>query len=48
MTSCGETTRENGTYFVNKGYPAGFNGTTSCQLTVDKMSPDVCQYRYLS
>lgn len=45
MTSCGETTRENGTYFVNKGYPAGFNGTTSCQLTVDKMSPDVCQYR---
>ncbi|XKL69665.1 hypothetical protein PGB90_007434 [Kerria lacca] len=45
MVSCGQTTHENGTYFVNKGYPAGFNGTTSCQLSVDKISADVCQYR---
>ncbi|KAG6444635.1 hypothetical protein O3G_MSEX003479 [Manduca sexta] len=45
MKSCGATTSENGTYFVNSGYPAVFDGTGSCELTVVKSDPDVCQIR---
>ncbi|KAI8431158.1 hypothetical protein MSG28_001203 [Choristoneura fumiferana] len=45
MTSCGSTTSENGTYFVNSGYPSSFDGTGSCELTVAKAHPDVCQIR---
>lgn len=48
MASCGKTTRENNTYFVNSGYPGQFDGTGSCQLTIIKNQPDVCQIRYLS
>ncbi|XP_077301690.1 uncharacterized protein LOC143922340 [Arctopsyche grandis] len=45
MATCGSMTAENGTYFVNQGYPARFDGTASCQLTVAKSHPDVCQIR---
>ncbi|XP_028170488.1 uncharacterized protein LOC114360114 [Ostrinia furnacalis] len=45
MTSCGSSTSENGTYFVNNGYPSAFDGTGSCELTVIKAHPDVCQIR---
>ncbi|XP_065218295.1 uncharacterized protein LOC135844112 [Planococcus citri] len=45
MASCGQTVSQNGTYFINKGFPAGYNGTGSCQLTINKMHPDICQYR---
>lgn len=46
IASCGSMTAENGTYFVNQGYPSRFDGTASCQLTVVKSHPDVCQFRY--
>lgn len=39
------TTRENGTYFVQDDYPVPFDGTTSCQLTIMKQNPNICQYR---
>ncbi|KAM3969070.1 uncharacterized protein ACR2FA_003721 [Aphomia sociella] len=45
MTSCGSSTSENGTYFVNSGYPSAYDGTGSCELTVIKSHPDVCQIR---
>ena len=45
MTSCGSSTSENGTYFVNSGYPSTYDGTGSCELTVIKAHPDVCQIR---
>ncbi|CAG9138310.1 unnamed protein product, partial [Plutella xylostella] len=45
MTSCGSTTSENGTYFVNAGYPSGHDGSGSCELTIVKNHPDVCQIR---
>ncbi|CAH2219656.1 jg23010, partial [Pararge aegeria aegeria] len=43
MTSCGSTTPENGTYFVNSGYPSTYDATGSCELTVIKSHSDVCQ-----
>ncbi|KAJ8922140.1 hypothetical protein NQ315_004075, partial [Exocentrus adspersus] len=45
LTSCGSTVRENGTYFVNYGYPNQYDGTDSCQVTILKSNPDICQYR---
>ncbi|GLH14049.1 Uncharacterized protein GBIM_18481 [Gryllus bimaculatus] len=42
---CGQTIRENCTYFVNPGYPGPFDGTGSCQLTIQKSHPDICQFR---
>nr|XP_012551440.2 uncharacterized protein LOC101744434 [Bombyx mori] len=45
MTSCGSTTSENGTYFVSSAYPSSYDGTGSCELTVIKSHPDVCQIR---
>ncbi|CAK9834418.1 hypothetical protein ANTRET_LOCUS10951 [Anthophora retusa] len=43
--SCGETTINNNTYFVNPNYPSTFDGTISCQLTLVKSHPTVCQFR---
>ncbi|CAL7941194.1 unnamed protein product [Xylocopa violacea] len=43
--SCGETTSNNNTYFVNPNYPSTFDDTTSCQLTLVKSHPSVCQFR---
>ncbi|KOC68748.1 hypothetical protein WH47_06540 [Habropoda laboriosa] len=43
--SCGETTANNNTYFVNPNYPSTFDGTLSCQLTLIKSHPTVCQFR---
>lgn len=45
MASCGEVVRENGTYFVNPNHPNQYEGTGSCQLTVLKANPHVCQIR---
>lgn len=45
MASCGETVRENGTYFVNPNYPNQYDSTGSCQLTILKSNPNVCQIR---
>lgn len=45
MSTCGETTRDNQTYFVNGEYPGQYDGTGSCQLTVLKNNLDVCQFR---
>ncbi|XP_072401127.1 uncharacterized protein [Diabrotica undecimpunctata] len=45
MATCGQTIRENGTYFVNNEYPNQYDGTGSCQLSLIKSSPDVCQFR---
>lgn len=36
---------ENGTYFVNPNHPNAFEDTGSCQLTVMKSHPNICQYR---
>ncbi|XP_026683401.1 uncharacterized protein LOC103514711 [Diaphorina citri] len=36
---------KNVTYFVNQGYPKSYDDTGSCQLTVHKSRPDICQYR---
>ncbi|KAF0303663.1 hypothetical protein FJT64_024384 [Amphibalanus amphitrite] len=43
--TCGETTRLNNTYFVNENYPGSFDSTGSCQLTVQKLSNNICQLR---
>ncbi|XP_078034170.1 uncharacterized protein LOC144468505 [Augochlora pura] len=43
--SCGETTNINNTYFVNPNYPSNFDSTESCQLTLVKSHPSVCQFR---
>ncbi|KAK2576364.1 hypothetical protein KPH14_005713 [Odynerus spinipes] len=45
MISCGQTSNDNNTYFVNPNYPSSFDGTESCQLTLSKSHPDVCQFR---
>lgn len=45
IASCGGVARENGTYFVNPNHPETTDGTGSCQLTVLKMHPDICQIR---
>lgn len=45
LTSCGTTVRENGTYFVNNGYPNQYSGTGSCQINIVKANANVCQYR---
>ncbi|XP_055315358.1 uncharacterized protein LOC129575574 isoform X2 [Sitodiplosis mosellana] len=45
MASCGEIVRENGTYFVNPNHPSQYEGTGSCQLTVVKRNPNICQIR---
>ncbi|KAK4877277.1 hypothetical protein RN001_009783 [Aquatica leii] len=45
IVTCGATVRENGTYFVNKGYPNQYDGTGSCQISLMKSQVDVCQFR---
>ncbi|KAB0796698.1 hypothetical protein PPYR_10759 [Photinus pyralis] len=45
LVTCGATVRENGTYFVNQGFPQNYDGTGSCQITLVKSSPKICQYR---
>lgn len=46
MASCGGMARENGTYFINPNHPDAYEGTGSCQLTIIKTHPDICQIRY--
>lgn len=46
MASCGGIARDNGTYFVNPNHPDPYEGTGSCQLTVAKSHPDICQIRF--
>ncbi|KAL0103614.1 hypothetical protein PUN28_017709 [Cardiocondyla obscurior] len=43
--SCGGMTADNNTHFVNPNYPSSFDGMDSCQVTLVKSDPDVCQYR---
>ena len=43
--SCGEISNENCTFFVNSGYPTAYDGVGSCQLTVNKVSTNICQLR---
>ncbi|KMQ84184.1 hypothetical protein RF55_18240, partial [Lasius niger] len=43
--SCGGMTADNNTYFVNPNYPSTFDSMESCQVTLVKSHPDVCQYR---
>ncbi|XP_014477173.1 PREDICTED: uncharacterized protein LOC106745775 isoform X2 [Dinoponera quadriceps] len=43
--SCGSMTNDNNTYFVNPNYPSSYDGMNSCQITLVKSHPDVCQYR---
>ncbi|XP_011160870.1 uncharacterized protein LOC105196560 [Solenopsis invicta] len=43
--SCGGMITNNNTYFVNPNYPSTFDGMESCQVTLMKSNPDVCQYR---
>lgn len=45
MTSCGGMIRENGSYFVNPNHPDPTDGTGSCQVSVIKLHPDICQMR---
>lgn len=45
MATCGNTVRENGTYFVSPKHPDYYEGTGSCQLTIKKMHPNICQIR---
>lgn len=46
LQTCGGIIRENSTYFVNPNHPDTYDGTGSCQVTVQKMHPDICQLRY--
>ncbi|XP_042885176.1 uncharacterized protein LOC122261544 [Penaeus japonicus] len=43
--TCGESTSQNCTYFVNTNYPDPFNSVGSCQLTVNKANTNICQLR---
>lgn len=45
MATCGGIAQNNGTYFVNPNHPDPYEGTGSCQLTIMKSSPDICQVR---
>lgn len=45
MASCGDVIIENGTYFVNPNHPNPYEDTGSCQLTVLKINPNICQIR---
>lgn len=45
MATCGNVVRENGTYFVSPKHPDYYEGTGSCQLTINKMNPNICQFR---
>lgn len=45
VASCGGVARENGTYFVNPNHPESTDGTGSCQLTILKLHPEICQIR---
>jgi len=42
--TCGSTTNQNETIFVNQAYPRGENGTDTCQVTIEKQA-GVCQLR---
>ncbi|XP_015792768.1 uncharacterized protein LOC107369318 [Tetranychus urticae] len=42
--TCGGTTSQNETVFVNPSYPRGENGTDTCQVTIEKQAK-VCQLR---
>jgi len=42
--TCGGTTNQNETVFVNPSYPRGENGTDTCQVTIEK-TQNVCQLR---
>ena len=42
--TCGGTTNQNETTFVNPQYPKGENGTDTCQVTIEKAN-NVCQLR---
>ncbi|XP_032778287.2 uncharacterized protein LOC116917041 [Daphnia magna] len=43
--TCGQTTYQNSSYFSNLNYPSSYDSTGSCQLTVNKVSSNVCQLR---
>ncbi|TMW47765.1 hypothetical protein DOY81_007150 [Sarcophaga bullata] len=45
LQTCGGIIRENNTYFVNPNHPDIYDGTGSCQVTVHKVHPDICQFR---
>ncbi|XP_026461329.1 uncharacterized protein LOC113363056 [Ctenocephalides felis] len=45
MATCGASVLQNGTYFVNPNHPNPTDSTGSCQITVPKLGPDVCQIR---
>lgn len=45
LQTCGGVIRENSTYFVNPNHPDVYDGTGSCQVTVQKLHPDICQLR---
>ncbi|XP_055840789.1 uncharacterized protein LOC129908368 [Episyrphus balteatus] len=45
MQTCNGNIRENSTYFVNPNHPDVYDGTGSCQVTVHKIHPDICQLR---
>lgn len=45
LATCGQSVRENCTYFVNTNFPQPLDGTGSCQLTIHKSSPNICQIR---
>lgn len=48
MATCGASIVQNGTYFVNPNHPNPTDSTGSCQITVPKLGPDVCQIRYIN
>ena len=43
--TCGQTASVNCTYFQSAGYPSTYNSVGSCQLTINKISDNVCQLR---
>jgi len=43
--SCGQETYQNNSYFSNRNYPSSIDATEFCQLTVNKVSSNVCQLR---
>ncbi|XP_045461940.1 uncharacterized protein LOC123672031 [Harmonia axyridis] len=45
LQSCGTFVRENRTLFVNNNYPDAYDGIGTCQITMQKINSDICQYR---
>ncbi|KAG1699835.1 hypothetical protein GQR58_005417 [Nymphon striatum] len=46
LTTCGNTSSENCTYFQNPGFPSTYNVAQTCTIFISKKDPNICQFKY--